>query len=123
MCEEVNVSCKVISGKSKDSDIFASLNSDDPDKPGHAWNAVFIRGSWILCDLTWAAGSGRKKSEKKYWDHYFFCTPEVFVFNYFPSESKWQLLKQSILYEQFCQSVHFCGLNNVFPKIHKKTLI
>lgn len=41
LCDKNNIPCMVVRGKSK-----------EPNKPGHAWNKVYIVNQWYIADLT-----------------------------------------------------------------------
>lgn len=74
-----------------------------PGVSGHAWNAVWIRGRWMLCDPTWAAGKVDDKFQfQKGFDDFWFCTPpDQFVYTHWPKESHWQLLSQAWTRQRF----------------------
>ena len=53
----------------------------------HAWNAVFISGSWRLLDCTWGAGKTDALGQhfKKQLDEHFFITdPDELIYTHFP---------------------------------------
>jgi hypothetical protein len=78
------------------------------DSSNHAWNAVKINGSWYLIDCTWGAGyiNEDKKYIRKFDDHYFMTPPSEFIFDHFPDNSSWQLLKNPISKSEFEQRVY-----------------
>ncbi len=69
----------------------------------HAWNAVKIDGKWHLIDCTWGAGKVGRDGEykKEFDDHYFFTSPEKFIFDHLPEDPYWQLLNEPISKEKF----------------------
>jgi transglutaminase/protease-like cytokinesis protein 3 len=71
----------VINGSSKNcTPGFKSTEAED-----HVWNAVRIEGRWRLLDCTWGAGKiSGGKFIPKFEDHYFFTSPEDFVYDHFP---------------------------------------
>lgn len=61
--------------------------------PNHAWNAVKLNGTWYLLDSTWGAGHVRDGSfVREFDDHYFLTSPDEFIFEHYPEDTKWQLL-------------------------------
>ena len=56
MCQIIGIRVKKLHGFAKGFDYRAGA----PFRPGkdmiHAWNAVYINGSWRLIDATWGAG-------------------------------------------------------------------
>jgi len=85
----------------------------------HAWNAVKIDGQWLLIDSTWGAGYADQQNRfvRRFSEHYFLTPPEQFIYDHFPSESKWQLLNKPISRQEYEQRVHilpiffYCGLS------------
>lgn len=62
----------------------------------HAWNAVRVDGTWKLLDATWGAGfinDETRSFAKSFEEHYFFTSPEAFIFDHFPDDARWQLLQ------------------------------
>jgi len=58
---------------------------------GHAWNAAKVDGKWYLLDATWDAGSVGDVFTKGFGTHYFMTPPDVFLYDHFPDDPKWQL--------------------------------
>ncbi len=64
---------------------------------GHAWNAAKLDGKWYLLDATWDAGTvGNEGFEKNYRTRYLMTPPDVFLYNHFPDDSKWQLREEPL---------------------------
>jgi len=60
---------------------------------GHAWNAVRIRGSWDLLDVTWDAGSvAGEHFTASYDTDWLFVKPEVFLATHVADDPAWQLV-------------------------------
>lgn len=58
---------------------------------GHAWNAAKIDGKWYLLDSTWDAGSVGDAFTKRFSTDYLMTPPDVFLYDHFPDDPKWQL--------------------------------
>lgn len=58
---------------------------------GHAWNAAKIDGKWYLLDATWDAGSVGEAFNKRFGTRYLMTPPDVFLYDHFPDDPKWQL--------------------------------
>jgi transglutaminase/protease-like cytokinesis protein 3 len=73
-----------------------------PVAPNHDWNAVKIDGRWQLIDATWGAGYmiGREYV-REFDDFYFLTPPEKLIFDHFPDEPKWQLLRRPVTKKEF----------------------
>jgi hypothetical protein len=91
LCRTIGIEAAEVSGKVRFNNV------------GHKWNAVRIKGSWQLLDITYmAAGAGNaREGVGKPVSFYFLPDPELFVFSHFPNESKWQLLPRPITRREF----------------------
>ncbi len=59
---------------------------------GHAWNAAKVEGKWYLLDATWDAGSvGDDGFTKRFGTAYLMTPPDVFLYDHYPDDEKWQL--------------------------------
>ena len=59
---------------------------------GHAWNAAKVDGRWYLLDSTWDAGFVDANGfTKRFGTHYLMTPPDVFLYDHFPDDAKWQL--------------------------------
>lgn len=63
---------------------------------GHAWNAAEIDGAWYLLDATWDAGSVGTAFNKRFRTRYFMTPPDVFLYDHFPDDDKWQLREEPL---------------------------
>ena len=74
----------------------------------HAWNAVKLNGKWHLLDTTWGAGylDERGRFVAMFRDHFFMTPPAVFIYDHFPLQAKWQLLKPPISLGRFQEFVY-----------------
>ena len=64
------------------------------DKIGHAWCAVFIDNTWLLCDPTWDAGAGSNTK-------YFLIPAAGMIQTHMPFDPVWQLLAHTVSHRQF----------------------
>lgn len=70
----------------------------------HAWNAVKIDNQWKLIDATWASGYVNSNGfTKKREDEYYLADPYFFIYQHLPDDTRWQLLKDTVITEEtFC---------------------
>lgn len=82
MCEDVKITCLVISGEA----------GNEHDK--HAWNIVKLDGEWLIMDPTWAAGKVTNifatEFKKDYDDSYWMAEYNYFVKTHWCKESNWE---------------------------------
>lgn len=106
MCNYSEIHCVTVSGYAKGVDYLPG------DKfcgllPNHSWNVIYIRGSWQLVDVHWAArylSSGKNVPENvvyEYDDFYFMMEPQQAVYSHFPEDQRWQLLPVALTLSQF----------------------
>lgn len=71
---------------------------DEELTENHDWNAVKLEGEWRLIDVTWGSGYiDENRVFRSCFDDFFFLTPpHYFIFNHFPSDPAWQLLRKPI---------------------------
>lgn len=97
MCKKAGLECKIIHGWGKNFPICITGNTDK--NTNHAWNAVKTNKGWILLDATWATIDTTGKVDA-YW---FNTPPEEFIYNHFPEDSSFQLLKSKMSKDQFAK--------------------
>jgi transglutaminase-like putative cysteine protease len=75
----------------------------DVSKSLHGWNVVKIDKQWQLVDATWGAGTiGEERTfVKRYEERFFLTSPEQMIFDHFPEDKQWQLLKEPVTKEAF----------------------
>ena len=87
--------------------VYITGNSREQDGSvagvGHAWNAARIDDRWYLVEPTWAAGhiDPDEGFVRAYDPTYLFTPPEVLINTHFPTDSKWQLLKEPLSRSEF----------------------
>ena len=97
----------IVSNLGYESFIVAGITKDYKGKinrtSSHSWSAVKVNGTWKLYDPTWGAGNVKdgKKFVKKYTPIWYDVDPKVMVERHFPFDPIWQLLGNSIIYEEF----------------------
>ncbi|KRY34230.1 Kyphoscoliosis peptidase [Trichinella spiralis] len=118
LCSYAGLHCVVIKGYSKSAGYQPGMRFDG-GRFRNTWNAVYLGGSWRFVQCNWGArhlvnardvpqagGSGRSIGHSEslryeYDDHYFMTDPEEFIFEFFPSQCEWQLLKRPLSRQQF----------------------
>ena len=73
----------------------------------HAWNAVYLAGSWHLFDATWGAGHINGRAfVRSYTDFWFDPPPELMLRTHLPERSEWQLVERPITLREFEAHAH-----------------
>ena len=68
----------------------------------HYWIAIKLYDDWRLVDPCLGAGKSEKKSDESTLDTFWFLPhPEQAIYTIFPEKETWQLLKQTVSYQQF----------------------
>jgi hypothetical protein len=75
-------------------------------RTNHTWNAVYVDSSWHLIDATWGAGycDYQDNFVQRFDDYYFFPAPGDFIKDHFPEDSKWTLLDNPPVIQEFKRS-------------------
>ena len=100
-CDQANIPARIIDGYAKG---YGYHNNQKFTSSNHAWNAVFIHGSWYLLDATWASGNPENISrhQKKIdLESYFLVSPDDFIKSHLPEDPSWQLLDKKISLVEF----------------------
>ncbi len=88
---------------------YSYTSGEKLDGPvNHAWNAVMIGGKWRLMDLTWGSGYLDEKMQfvRSFQEHYFFTSPEEFLFDHLPADPNWQFVERPISSAEFSDLVY-----------------
>ncbi|XP_075056942.1 kyphoscoliosis peptidase-like [Mixophyes fleayi] len=107
MCSFAGVQCKEVSGHSKGAGY--KVGQKITGGVNHAWNMVYLEGSWHLLDSTWGAGQSDDNVTTftfQYSEFYFLTHPALFIMDHFPEKSECQLLETCISQQQFEMSVY-----------------
>lgn len=100
LCELSGIRSEVIVG-------YARTGSNKPVKGfgvNHYWNAVMIDNKWYLLDATWASGYLSRQGDvfiRDFDEKYFLSKPEEFINDHFPDDSRWTLLPDSKMPDEF----------------------
>lgn len=103
MCDYAGIPCKIITGYARGGwyKKWTGFISN------HSWNAVYIDSAWHLLDATWASGYTNFKGDeftRRYDDRYFLTPPEQFMQDHYPEDTRWTLLKDPPLLNEFNHS-------------------
>jgi transglutaminase/protease-like cytokinesis protein 3 len=96
-----NIKCEVVGGYAKGYGYKIGQKLTIPD---HDWNAVYIDKKWYFIEATWGSGYAdpdKKPSIRNYQPYYFFTPPEIFIYNHFPENPEFQLLKTKISINEY----------------------
>lgn len=140
LCSYAGLHCVVIKGYSKSAGYQPGVKFED-NRFRNSWNAVYVAGAWRFVQCNWGARhlvnakevpkpGGKSKSDSlryEYDDHYFLTDPKEFIYEFFPLQPEWQLLKAPISLHEFeelpfVRSLFFrYGL--YFPDEHTKAVM
>lgn len=140
LCSYAGLHCVVIKGYSKSAGYQPGVRFED-SRFRNSWNAVYVAGAWRFVQCNWGArhlvnakevpkAGAKGKSDSlryEYDDHYFLTDPREFIYEFFPLQSDWQLLKTPITLHDFeelpfVRSLFFrYGL--YFPDAHTKAVM
>lgn len=108
LCNKEGIVCKEISGFGRTgTQPFVNGNF----MVNHAWAAVWLNGKWNLTDPTWGSGytlEGTKQFIAATNDYYFFTEPQTFILDHYPKQSEWQLLHDTVSWQQFINYPGVC---------------
>lgn len=92
LAEALGLTAVIVHGEAKGMGPKGAMTSDG--LLTHDWNALKLDGAWHLLDCTWGAGrlDERLRFVPRFTDHYFLTPPELFSYDHFPKEARWQLL-------------------------------
>jgi hypothetical protein len=101
LCEKMGIKAKEIDGYGKTG---TEVSPNDKFTSNHSWAAVWLNGKWNLTDVTWGSGytlEGTHTFTRKSNSWYFFTEPEVFILDHYPRKAEWQLLKDTVSWNNF----------------------
>jgi len=102
---EMGLEIKKVSGYSKG---FGYKIGDKMTTTDHAWNVIKIDGKWRVFDATWGEGYGKNidgklKSTKKFNDYWFNVDPYETIFNHYPENLEYLLVKPLLSLSEYEQ--------------------
>ncbi|KAI1280830.1 Kyphoscoliosis peptidase [Halotydeus destructor] len=114
LCSYAGLHCVVVKGYSKSAGYQPGVKFED-NRFRNSWNAVFVAGGWRFVQCNWGArhlvnakevpkpgNKGKSDSLRyEYDDHYFLTDPSEFVYEFFPLQHEWQLLRNPITLREF----------------------
>uniref|UniRef100_A0A131YWT6 Tgc transglutaminase/protease like domain containing protein involved in cytokinesis n=1 Tax=Rhipicephalus appendiculatus TaxID=34631 RepID=A0A131YWT6_RHIAP len=114
LCSYAGLHCVVIKGYSKSAGYQPGVRFED-NRFRNSWNAVYVAGAWRFVQCNWGArhlvnakevpkpGSKGKSDSLRYEydDHYFLTDAREFIYEFFPLQPEWQLLKRPISLREF----------------------
>ena len=109
--------CVVIKGYSKSAGYQPGIRFED-NQFRNSWNAVYVASGWRFVQCNWGARhlvnakeipkhgvmskTGKSDSLRyEYDDHYFLTDPKEFIYEFYPLQREWQLLKHPITLQEF----------------------
>ncbi|XP_043192755.1 uncharacterized protein LOC122365535 [Amphibalanus amphitrite] len=109
LCELMGVRSKRLHGFAKNHDYKPGHQFRQAEDATHAWNAVFVRGSWRLVDCTWGAGFTDATGQfvPRVNEFFFLADPEDLSWTHFPFDEnerdydRWQLIVMPQSLEDF----------------------
>ena len=117
LCNLINIKNELVYGYTK-----YSVNQIGviPHNKNHVWNAINIKGNWLLFDVTYGSGYNYKGIwQKKINLDYFNVKKEKLRLTHFPSNKFWQDFLHQKPLEEFCYEPFY---QNVFLKYKIKFL-
>lgn len=117
-CKAINVPNYKVVGYVK----YANFKPNDTfTEANHAWNAVYLDSSWVLCDLFWSTVALLidKKSEpqliKRLETNYFLGRPDDFINDHLPADPVFQFSNYPIVLGSFAKKLD--GIDREIPKM------
>ena len=130
-CKLNNIPCIRIEGYVK----YAGFKSADVlDDANHAWNAVYIDSSWLLCDLFWSTCELINKGDasrftKKINTAYYLVPPAQLISTHLPLDPVFQFSNYPISIQTFYTAVsrtdstsyiNYCDSLNAYLKLNEQ---
>jgi transglutaminase-like putative cysteine protease len=102
MCGFTGIQCEIINGYGR-----TTRDKIGYGKMDHAWNAVYIKDKWYLCDPTWSSGyvdEEYNRFKRKFDKNYFLSDSFMFSVNHYPKNTSWLLLHEKPTLKDFQNS-------------------
>jgi tetratricopeptide (TPR) repeat protein len=113
-CKAVNIPNYKVAGYVK----YANFKVGDTfTEANHAWNAIYLDSSWILCDLFWSTVALTPEPHfiKRLETNYFLGHPADFINDHLPTDPIFQLLNHPIAFGSFTNKLN--GIDKEIPKM------
>jgi hypothetical protein len=114
-CKAANIPNYKVPGYVK----YPSFNPGDSfTEANHAWNAIYLDSSWILCDLFWSTIALTPESThfvKRLETNYFLGRPMDFINDHLPTDPIFQFSDHPIAINSFTKKVE--GIDTSVPKM------
>jgi tetratricopeptide (TPR) repeat protein len=116
-CKTANIPNYKVAGYVK----YSNFNPGDTfTEANHAWNAIYLDSSWILCDMFWSTVAlTTDKSEphfvKRLETNYFLGHPTDFIKDHLPTDPIFQFLNHPIESNSFTKMLE--GIDITIPKM------
>jgi hypothetical protein len=118
-CKAANIPNYKVTGYVK----YSNFNPGDTfTEANHAWNAIYLDSSWILCDIFWStvALTTDKRSEphflKRLETNYFLGHPTDFINDHLPADPIFQFSNHPIVFNSFTETLE--GIDTTIPKMN-----
>lgn len=101
---------------------YPSFNSGEKfTEANHAWNAIYLDSSWLLCDLFWSTVALQtdkfltRHFVKRLETNYFLAIPTAFINDHLPSDPVFQFSNYPIAYSSFTTRLE--GIDTTISKM------
>jgi len=92
LCRRAGLTVEEVTGFAKG---YGYMPGESPaQRPNHSWNALRLDDRWELIDCTWGAGyiGEDRRFHRQFNPHYFLTPPDLFIYDHFPEDARWQLI-------------------------------
>lgn len=114
-CKAANIPSYKIAGYVKYPDFKPETTFTETN---HAWNAVYIESSWLMCDLFWSTSALDTKAASPHFvrrleTQYFLGLPKEFVNDHLPADPIFQFSDSPVSLRSFVKNKH--GIDKTVP--------
>ncbi|PAA47436.1 hypothetical protein BOX15_Mlig019490g1 [Macrostomum lignano] len=106
MCAYAGFHCEILHGYSKGAGYRPGMNVKDNRMFRNTWTAVYVEGCWRFVNVAWGGRrlrqQGGETTLRLGCDNFYFLTePDEHIFEHYPDEKRWQLLRSPIALSHF----------------------